>query len=197
MFIYLCSVKQRDENKVQQIFAATLQLVVKSGIAGITMRQVARAAGMATGTVYIYFKDKDKLVNELYFNCRASSVSAYFSGYDDEISFKKGFKIVWNNILRHRLENFDESVFMEQCYHSPFISESTKEMSRQLIQPLYKLIERGKEEKILKDFDTILLLIFMMGSITEVIKYINYHKKKVNEEMKKNAFLICWDGLKR
>lgn len=197
MFIYLCGVKQRDENKIQQIFAATLKLVVKNGVAGITMRQIAREANTATGTLYIYFKDKDKLVNQLYASCRASSVNAYFKGYDDAIPFKKGFKIIWNNILQHRMENFDVAVFMEQCYHSPFISASTKEMSRQQLQSLYKLMDRGKAEKILKDVDTIMLLIFMMGSITGVIKYINYHEKKITAGIIKNAFLICWDGLKR
>jgi TetR/AcrR family transcriptional regulator, repressor of fatR-cypB operon len=189
-------VKPRDDKKIQQIFDATLTLVVKSGVAGITMRQIAREANMATGTLYIYFKDKDELINHLYASCRASSVNAYFEGYDNSISFKKGFKIIWNNILRHRMENFDVSVFMEQCYHSPFISESTREMSRQLLQPLYKLIDRGKEEKVLKDLDTIMLLIFMIGSITEVIKYVNYHNKKITGEMIKDAFVICWDGLK-
>ena len=99
---------------------------------------------MATGTLYIYFKDKEELVNQLYFSCRASAINTYFKGYNEGSTFKKGFKIIWNNILQHRLENFDESVFMEQCYHSPFISESTKEMNEQLFKPLYKFIERGK-----------------------------------------------------
>lgn len=189
--------KQRDDNKIQQIFTATLQLVVKSGVAGITMRQIAKAAGMATGTLYIYFKDKDQLINQLYASCRAASINAYFRGYDDAMPYKKGFKTIWNNILQYRLNNFDAAVFMEQCYHSPFISESTREMSRQQLQPLYKLMDRGKEEKTLKDLDSIMLLIFMMGSITEVIKYVNYHKKKITDDMITNAFTICWDGLKK
>jgi AcrR family transcriptional regulator len=189
--------KPRDDNKIQQVFTATLKLVVQSGVAGITMRQIAKEAKMATGTLYIYFKDKDELINQLYASCRASSVNTYFNGYNTTLPFKEGFKVIWNNILNHRLENFDVAVFMEQCYHSPFISESTKEMSRQLLQPLFKLIERGREENVLKDLDTIMLLIFMVGSITEVIKYINYHKKKLTDDMIKNAFIICWDGLKR
>jgi len=197
LFIYLRPVKPRDDNKIQQIFAATLRLVVQSGIAGITMRQIAKEAKMATGTLYIYFKDKDKLVNDLYYSCRASSINAYFKGYNDTIPYKEGLKIVWTNILNHRLDNFDESVFMEQCYHSPFVSASNKEMNQQLLQPLYKLIDRGKEEKILKDLDTILLLISMMSSTTGLIKYINYHKKKVTEDMVRNAFIVCWDGLKK
>ncbi|MEO5594814.1 MAG: TetR/AcrR family transcriptional regulator [Chitinophagaceae bacterium] len=188
--------KKRDDNKIQQIFAATLRLVVQTGVAGITMRQIAKEAKMATGTLYIYFKDKEELINHLYASCRASSVNTYFKGYNDAIPFKEGCKIIWNNILNHRLENFDESVFMEQCYHSPFISASTREMSQQLLKPLFKLIDGGKEKKILKDLDTTMLLIFMMGSINGIIKYVNYHKKKITAEMIKNGFVICWDGLK-
>ena len=188
--------KQRDDSKIQQIFEATLRLVVQSGVAGVTMRQIAKEAKMATGTLYIYFKDKEELLNQLYFSCRSSAINTYFKGYDDSLAFKNGLKIVWKNILDHRLQNFDESVFMEQCYHSPFISESTKEMSQQLMKPLFKLIDRGKEEKILKDLDTVLLLTFMVGSVTGIIKYVNYHKKKISPEMIKNGFLICWDGIK-
>ncbi|MBS1565823.1 MAG: helix-turn-helix transcriptional regulator, partial [Bacteroidetes bacterium] len=54
--------KPKDDTKIEQIFAATLRLVEEIGVAGITMRQIAREAGMATGTLYIYFKDKESLI---------------------------------------------------------------------------------------------------------------------------------------
>jgi TetR/AcrR family transcriptional regulator, repressor of fatR-cypB operon len=196
-FIYFCSLKRKDENKVGQIFSATLKLVVDMGMAGITMRQIASKAGMATGTLYIYFKDKEELINQLYEDCRTSSVNAYFNGYDAAKPFKTGFRIIWKNILSHKINNFDAAVFMEQCYHSPFIPETSKEMSRHLLKPLYRLMDRGKEEMIIKDVDTLLLLIFMIGNITEVIKYVKYNNKKVSEDIIENAFSICWDGLKK
>lgn len=196
MFIYLCGLKQRDENKVKQVFDATLKTVVKTGIAGITMRQVAKEAHLATGTLYIYFKDKEELLNQLYVDCRTSSINAYFKGYNDALPYKEGFEIVWRNTLEHRMANFDEAVFMEQCYHSQFISASTKDMNQKLFQPLYKLFERGKEEGVLKDLDTMMLMMFMMTSITGVIKYVNYHNKRVSDDMIKNAFRICWDGVR-
>ncbi len=50
MFIILCTVKQRDDNKTEQIFSATLKLVVQSGgVAGITMRANCQRGKMATG----------------------------------------------------------------------------------------------------------------------------------------------------
>jgi TetR/AcrR family transcriptional regulator, repressor of fatR-cypB operon len=190
-------VKQKDENKTAQIFAATLKLVADIGVAGITMRQIASKAGIATGTLYIYFKDKEELVNQLYENCRTSSVNAYLQGYDPAKTFKTGFKIIWKNIFLYRIENFDASVFMEQCFHSPFITETTREMTRRLIQPLYKLMDRGKQEMIIKDLDTKLLLIFMVGNINEVCKYVKYNNKKISDDIIEDAFTVCWDGLKK
>jgi AcrR family transcriptional regulator len=44
------------------IFEATLNVLKKYGMEGLRMDRVARAAEVATGTVYNYFKDKEELV---------------------------------------------------------------------------------------------------------------------------------------
>ncbi len=188
--------KKRDENKIAQIYTAALQLVVEMGIAGITMRDIAKRAGIATGTLYIYFEDKEKLIHSLYEECRSITIKNYFKNYEASLPFKTCFRVIWNNIFQHRISNFDVAVFMEQFLHSPFNSESTREMSRQLFSPLYKVIERGKEEAIFKNFDTKLMLIFMMGSVTELIKYLKYTNRKMTDDVIENAFTMCWDGLK-
>jgi len=46
----------------QSIFEATVTVMKKHGPTGIRMDRVARAADMATGTLYNYFKDKDSLL---------------------------------------------------------------------------------------------------------------------------------------
>ena len=46
----------------QSIFEATVEVMKEHGPAGIRMDRVARAAEMATGTLYNYFKDKDALL---------------------------------------------------------------------------------------------------------------------------------------
>jgi hypothetical protein len=42
-----------------------------------------------------------------------------------------------------------------------------------------------------------LLLVFMVGSISEVIKYMKYTGTQLNSDMVKAAFTICWDGIKQ
>ena len=62
--------KPRDDKKTEQIYCATLQLVKEHGLAGITMSDIAQAAKIATGTLYIYFSGKDELINDLFKECR-------------------------------------------------------------------------------------------------------------------------------
>lgn len=188
--------KPRDDKKIEQIFKATLELVQEYGLAGITMNKIAKASKLATGTIYIYFASKDELVNSLFTECRKASAAIYFTGYDPEMPFKQGFKVIWMNLLRYRVEKFEEAVFIDQCHHSPFITESTKDITRKLFQPLHKLMEQGKQEGLVKDLDTFLLLTFMIGSISEIVKYSHYSDREITDAVAVQAFHLCWDGLK-
>jgi AcrR family transcriptional regulator len=188
--------KPKDEKKIRQIFSATLKLVHENGLAGITMGEIARAARIATGTLYIYFKNKNDLINALFTDCRKNAVNIYFKNYNESDPFKKGFRVIWLNLLKFRMEHFEQAVFVDQCHHSPFITETTKEITRKMIQPLYKLVERGKKEGLLKDWDNTLLLTFMVGGINEFIKYSKYSGKKISRPQIEQMFQLCWDALK-
>ncbi len=188
--------KPRDENKERAIFKATLQLVREKGLAGITMGEIAKKAGLATGTTYVYFKGKDELVNALFIACRKASAEVYFKGYDPAQPFKTGFKTIWLNLLKYRLDKFEEAVFMDQFHHSPFITESTRELTKKLFKPLFSLMDDGKAKQIIKEADTLLLLTYVVGSINEVVKHSHYSKIKLTAEKIEQLFEMCWDGLK-
>jgi len=188
--------KPRDDHKTEQVFAATLRLVHEKGLAGITMSEIAREAAIATGTLYIYFDNKEALINELFTHCRQSAVEIYFEGYSAEIPYKQGFKQVWYNLFRYRTDYFEKAVFMDQCYHSPFITESTREITRKLTQPLHQLVARGREQQMLKDLDNFILLTFIVGTINEFVKHSKYSGKRIPKASADALFELCWDGIK-
>ena len=188
--------KPKDDKKVQLVYQATLSLVKVNGLAGITMSEIARKANIATGTLYIYFKNKKELINALFTECRNRSAAVYFKDYSPSMPFKKGFKTIWLNLLNYRIKKFEEAIFIDQCFHSPFITQTTKELTRKLFTPLFSLMEDGKKQKLVKKTDTLLLLTFMAGSINETVKYAHYSNKKLNKQIIEQMFLMCWEGLK-
>ena len=188
--------KPRNENKVNEIFKGTLRLVKANGLAGITMQAVAKEAGIATGTMYIYFESKENLVLTLFHECVKNIGGAIFKNYQVEAPFKVGFRTIWLNMLQHRFSNFEESIFIEQSFHSPFIDEETRASVKKTFDPLKELLARGKEEHLIKDIDIFWLTAFITGYINEIVKRVIYFNKKLTPEIIDLNFQLCWDGIK-
>src|SRR5215218_6127000 len=53
-------------SKREAILDATLRLVARTGLHNTPISAIAREAGVAVGTAYLYFASKDELINELY-----------------------------------------------------------------------------------------------------------------------------------
>src|SRR5215217_9468150 len=89
----------KDESIIDAIFDATLTLVKERGLAGITMCDISKEASIATGTLYIYFKNKDELIRALFTECRQKSGRYYFEGLDASLSFEERMKKMFRNII--------------------------------------------------------------------------------------------------
>jgi AcrR family transcriptional regulator len=53
------------EFRTRQIMAAARELIDAGGVEAATMEEIAAAAGVAKGTVYLYFRSKDELIEAL------------------------------------------------------------------------------------------------------------------------------------
>ncbi len=52
-------------NKKQQILHAAVHLLAQYGFQGFSMQKLANDAGVAAGTIYRYFNDKEHLIEEV------------------------------------------------------------------------------------------------------------------------------------
>jgi len=187
----------KDEQKVFKIYKATLKLIHEIGIAGITMQKISKEAGMAIGTVYIYFKNKNKLINQLYVHLYEKSKKSFYEGIDFEGDFKNNLKQVWKNYLLNRLDNHEESIFLEQYYRSPFITKEEKKLYEDLKQPFYQLLDYGKSQGVVQDVENEMLLCVLLGFLRELSSEHVEKKFSLNDERIERAFKISWNSLKK
>lgn len=55
-----------QEFRIQTIQDATMRVIARKGMAAATMQEIAAEAGVAKGTLYLYFRDRDDLVEKTF-----------------------------------------------------------------------------------------------------------------------------------
>jgi AcrR family transcriptional regulator len=55
-----------QEFRVRSIQEATMRVIARKGMAAATMQEIAEEAGVAKGTIYLYFRDRDELVEKTF-----------------------------------------------------------------------------------------------------------------------------------
>lgn len=186
----------KDERKIEVIYQATLQLTQEVGIAGITVAKIAKQANLATGTVYIYFKNKEELINQLYLHLKKQTTQGIFKGVNLKEPLKVCFKKLWLNLLHYKVNHFKESLFVEQYYHSPYITLETKQTASNQMLPLVELLERGKKELVIKDTNNVLLMAITYGFIRQLAIGQQQGKLELTQDILEEAFQMNWDAIK-
>ncbi len=185
------------DDKLNRIFDATLSLTGKVGIAGLKMSSIAKEASIATGTLYLYFKNKEDLLNALYFKLQKESAPALISEIKNlpiDIQLYK----MWALALKKLVENNLRIIFLEQFLISPYVSASSKEMDSRFKNYLKGLLEKGKKENQIKDVDSNILIALVIGFLRNFSTHIvNDKNSKLSEKSIDESFALCWEAIKR
>jgi len=189
--------RHRDETKIEAIYEATLRLVLETGFNGLEMADVAKEAGFATGTLYIYFKNKEVLINELYFHLKKNKTLKMLEVFDTSDSFLVAFKKLWMNYLIISLQEPERMRFIEQFTHTSYLTKKTKQQSDLLLKPLEDFLTVGIKQGLVKKLPVQLLLSQLMGPINESVK-LQYDKTlKLTATLKEDMFKMAWSSIRK
>ncbi len=114
--------RPRDEAKIEVIHQETVRLVAEHGFDGLSMHKLARAAGVSAATLYIYFKDREDLIEQVGVGSMQKLVAASLADFSPELGLAEGLRVQWRNRSRYILEHPRELQFLEALRFSRFES---------------------------------------------------------------------------
>lgn len=126
--------RRQDEEKKRLIRENAFQIFFKEGFGGFSMQKLARAAGVSPATLYIYYKDKDDLIMQLYTEEMAKMTEASLVGFDASMPFAEGMRIQWLNRARYFLANPYQAHFLEQVRYTPYHDRAMNAIHPQFIK---------------------------------------------------------------
>jgi len=153
-------------DKYHLILEAAVKVFAEQGFSQSTISKIAREAGVADGTIYLYFKNKDDILVQ-FFSYKTRQV---FARFREEVD--KGDNTIGklNNLIHRHLEEFQNDRNMAVVYQAETHQEQIKEMSKMYLDIVLEIVEQGQEEGVIrKDLYLGLVKRFILGAVDEVI----------------------------
>ena len=173
-----CVIKIQDQpnksnnDKYHQILNAAIKVFAEQGYHKATISQVAREAGVADGTIYIYFKNKADIL----FNFFSYKTRRVFDRFKGEVENAEHAEDKLRNLIRRHLGEFQRDpnmavVFQREALQARYIDEAyIKDITKMYLDIIGDIIDQGqKEGSIRKDFQSGLVKRFILGAVNEVI----------------------------
>ena len=112
--------------KREAILDAALRLIARTGLHNTPMSAIAREAGVAAGTPYLYFESKEALINALYLEVVAARDAAVLDAGAPGLPIADALWHSWSSFARWHLDNRAAANFVDQCESSAILTEETR-----------------------------------------------------------------------
>lgn len=154
------------EERETQILAAALDVFAQKGVHQTRMEDVANAAGIAKGTVYLYFKGKDAIIWAL--------LRQYFdTSYDELTELPSGVSVAdhllrWTEKVLQKAQAFQQYAslgfeFYALAGRDPAIAEHLRQIYQRYHAALQDLLRQGVQRGELQDVDMSEIATILLG----------------------------------
>jgi len=183
-------------NKCDIILAAALNLLADRGFHGFSIRDVAKEAGVATGTVYLYFDDREDLIKKLHSQIIETVGREVFFAINKEFSLFQQFHHMCRNFWRLFEQQPAIILSKGQFDHLPAdLLRSRHEEAKIVLAPLFTFFLRGREQQQLKNLPDEILFPLAFEPYFEIARKSLQGFVVVDDEMLERIIRASWDSI--
>jgi AcrR family transcriptional regulator len=193
---YCARMEEQISYKKEAIYNATLELITSRGFDSTPMSMIAKRAGVAAGTIYIYFKSKEEIITQLYLKTKTELTEYITKSVNIEQSSRRSLASIVKNYLQFMIENPQKFKYLEQYYNSPYFDKMIQSECMKIFEPMIIFIQKSIEEKHIKNLGMNMIHSFVFSPMNNLI---NLHLRGEFEINDISIELICntvWDSLK-
>ena len=189
--------RKLSPDKRARFLSSALKLFVADGVKNTSTSTIAKDAGTATGTLFLYFPTKQDLIHELVLKIGKEQSDYIKSLLTPSLSVRETFLTIWNGSVRWFSENMDSYQYIRQVRDSGLIAEEVVQESERFFDYYYDAIQRGLAEERIRPYPIELIGGMLYQNIVAVMNLIAAGSDpKAQNDYIQLGFNIFWDGIK-
>lgn len=184
-------------DKRELILKAALELFAEQGFRGTSTAQIAKHAGVATGTLFHHFATKEDLINCLYVDIKNSVADSILDCFSDDDSLRDKMHNIWVKMVRWAVDNPEEYQFKKHCEASPYISDEIRKSCEARFLPVIGMFGQAVKNGLTKQLPIELMMYLFSGTIDGFINYLKTYPEDIdNKELWEQAYGAAWDSIR-
>ena len=187
---------QKSIEKRNALIKATIELVNNNGFHATPMSKIAKMANVSPATIYLYFENKQDLVNKTYVEVKEKYTQYAFETYKENMPIETGFELIWKRIADFKLKECENAMFLAQCDNTPMIDEESRQEGIKHLQPLLDLWTRGKSEGIIKPLSEYILYAYAINPLSFLMMTQKRGAFTLNKTHIEEAYQSAWNSIK-
>ena len=180
----------KSPEKRSAILQAAVREIAEVGL-GAPTAKIARRAGLAAGTLFTYFANKEELLNELYLELKIEVYRRVNTNFPRNANLERRARHVWSSYLDWAIEFPEKRKVSAQLNVSDLITAETR---------MRAAAERGMIEVTLGELERRSALrglpagfaSAVLGAMQEATMDFIARQPKRREELIERAFLVFW-----
>jgi TetR/AcrR family fatty acid metabolism transcriptional regulator len=144
--------KKKNSEKYHRIIRAATKIFARKGFYQAKISEIAREAGVADGTIYIYFENKDDILISLF----EEEMKRVLDNMVEQISSERGpaeklekFALTHLQLIEQN-QNMAEIIQVEVRQSSKFMKEYKNEKFAQYLDLIGDIVREGQEKGVFK-----------------------------------------------
>lgn len=190
----------KTTDKRGDIIQAALELIAEQGFHGAPMSEISAKAGVAAGTIYRYFENKEVLINELHQELEKKIIEHIRKDYPVSQPLRERFLFLLGELLRYFIKNPLHFRYMEQYFNSPYGISLHRERllskhdNHDMVMDIF---DQGIEQQIFKELPKAVLFSLAFGSMIILMRDHILGFFTLDDFLIKQVAEACWDAVKR
>lgn len=189
-------VKRRTGDKLGDIRRATVAEVVESGSSAASVNAIAKRAGLAVGTVYRYYDNKDQMLRAVYLAIKADLHAVMMDAVENADTTEAKIKAMWFAVLDFSYLRPDDFLYVEVILNDTMLSVEDKQLISEMSAKSRTIIVDAVTQGIVREVDINAIVTLLTAPALQLGRTAAFSGDKPDPANAENVFNLCWRAIK-
>ncbi|TCP94681.1 TetR family transcriptional regulator [Cricetibacter osteomyelitidis] len=189
--------QKKVSDMTNQIFAATERLMAEHGLHYLSMHKIAKEAGISAGSIYVYFKNKEELLELLVRNIFDTFQQELTKNWDPEAEPFQQYRQLWLNLWNVLLNRPSFTLNMSQYQSLPNFHKIVRECKSNEQDQWHIFCKQAIERQVLVDLPTDILWILSLEGAIHLAYYAVLENKTYSTALLETIIERSWRSIKK